>query len=629
MSTPTGQSRIPDFGMSDTSSNLELLENILAQSTPQSRLGRIQKKRGVRNTPEFKRVDGLPRRHWTEAEAQDLAVKMTEILRTSTGTMVLRPMQAVAILEIFARRGFLGPLRVGIGKTLTLALAAYVLQLKHPLLLVPAKLKAKEGSKKIPGKTEKELERYSKHWKIPYWIQVKSYESLGTDKNTHWLWENKIDGILADECHKLKNKRAARTRRVDAYWEDKHPIFVGVSGTIIKRSLHDFAHLAKWALGEGSPLPNNWTELEEWASAIDERPQSHTRMAPGALVKWSNGDEDLEAVRQGVGERIRSTPGILASSDSGPACSLEVCRVSAEAPKGIVEAFRILRTKEETPDGWKLIAGGLDVSRHANELALGYYSRWNPRAPELWLERRREWSQACRKVLKRGIIGLDTELQIANAAHRGKLNEETTIAHKQWVEIRDTFVPEPEPVWISDFAINFVARWLEQEKGLAFVAHVPFAQRLAEKTGLKYYGKQGQAQGQAQDKTYIEEAPKGPAICSWQSNYEGRNIQHIWEKALVVSPMGSGQTWEQTLGRLHRDGTEADTIYYDVLCNCAENEDSWAQAISDAQLLETQMGPQKLTSVADIVWERQRTKDPVWDRYYWEEDNLPYGRKAT
>ena len=53
----------------------------------------------VPRTREIERIAALPRRVWSDEAAQRLAEMMTRELRTSKGTMKLRPVQAIALYE--------------------------------------------------------------------------------------------------------------------------------------------------------------------------------------------------------------------------------------------------------------------------------------------------------------------------------------------------------------------------------------------------------------------------------------------------------------------------------------------------------------------------------------------------
>ncbi len=104
--------------------------------------------------------------------------------------------------------------------------------------------------------------------------------------------------ILADEAHRLKNLGGAACARRVARHMSKHPetIFVPMSGTIIRDSVHDFAHLLFWSHKGDAPLPMKSHELDEWASVLDEPKPSRygeevERMGAGALLELCNAEE--------------------------------------------------------------------------------------------------------------------------------------------------------------------------------------------------------------------------------------------------------------------------------------------------------------------------------------------------
>ena len=133
-----------------------------------------------------------------------------------------------------------------------------------PLLLVPAKLREK---------TIREFAALAEDWPGgPKDLRIYAYEQMGRVGYATVLEEMAPDVIIADECHRLKNKKAAVTRRVSRYMK-AHPdtAFVAMSGTVTKRSLQDFGHLLEWCRGRWSPLPAKSNELMQWALAVDEK----------------------------------------------------------------------------------------------------------------------------------------------------------------------------------------------------------------------------------------------------------------------------------------------------------------------------------------------------------------------
>jgi hypothetical protein len=186
----------------------------------------------VPDSPEFQRILHLPRR--TEI-SEDLVASMTEAFSTGLrskchdhpqcpGHMTLRPIQALALHDIYQLEGGFLPIRVGGGKTLISYLAPALLSSKRPLLLVPAKLR---------NKTRAEFAHLARHFHGPKFYRIESYELLGRPQAQDMLDQYRPDFVFMDEAHKVKNTRAAVTRRVKRYFKE-HPgtTVVAASGTI-------------------------------------------------------------------------------------------------------------------------------------------------------------------------------------------------------------------------------------------------------------------------------------------------------------------------------------------------------------------------------------------------------------
>ena len=576
--------------------SLALLDSVIEEASKNSKLVKLARDQGVRETEDFKRVAGLPRRVWTDEDSAKLVADLTYALRQPEGRMHLKASQAIALLEMGLLGGLLGALRAGAGKTLITFLAGAVLFSKTPLLLVPAKLL---------DKTKAELKEYLKHFRCTYFLHIKSYESLSRVSHATYLENLKPDLIILDEAHKVKNPRAAVTKRLKRYIEKEKPKVVALSGTVTKRSLFDYAHLAKWCLGNYAPLPSHFNELEEWANAIDERPRSNWRTPPGALVKFSNGSDDIQDVREGFARRVIETPGVVATNDKLADCSLTVTRWQIDPPSEVEEAFKELR-----PPGWKLPDGlelcdAMQVAQKARQLGQGFYLHPVPWPPKDWLEPRSAWGKFVRETLKHNRRGLDSELMVAQACARGWLDD---TAYRAWRDVKDTFVLHSEVVWLSDFVLRAAQDWLEtdgSEGKLIWTEHVEFAEELSRRTGLPYCG----AGGIDANGTPVEAFAGKPCIVSRASSGEGRNLQ-AWYRSLVINPMSSGRDWEQTLARTHRDGQEEDEVEYTVLVTCIENESAFTQALNDALYRSaTTQQPDRLT-YCDLIWPTLVSRKP-------------------
>ena len=205
----------------------------------------------IRHTPELSRILELPRRR-AEEWRSELTEQFSDALKTPAGKMQLRPAQALLLHDIGTYGGGFCMADVGQGKTIPSLLAPYVLESQRPLLVLRASL---------IRKTRDEMEELRKHWRIPNNIYLYSYEMLGRVQAYRELEVYQPDLIVADETQWLKNRKAAVTRRVARYMHD-HPEtrFVALSGTVMKKSLMDFAHVLRWCLKDGAPVPKTVEE---------------------------------------------------------------------------------------------------------------------------------------------------------------------------------------------------------------------------------------------------------------------------------------------------------------------------------------------------------------------------------
>jgi len=564
-----------------------------------SKMAGIFRRHGVQSSSELDRIKALPRRRWQEGEGMlpeydGVADLVTEHLRASTGEMRLRHVQAVALVEMADFGGLFANARAGIGKTLITLLAPTVLEAKRPLLLVPAKLRAK---------TLLEIEQLRGHWQIDSRIRVVSYELLGRVQAADQLEVFQPDLIVADEAHKLKNTKAAVTRRVRRYMaahEDTK--FVAVSGTISKRSLHDYSHVLRWCLPKHAPLPKSFGELCEWADALDDDVDEFRRFKPGALAELMNdeeramrgpsGEPTLKAARSAFRRRLVETPGVIVTTDDKVGCSLSIEAVEPSYGPQTDEAFRRLRRDGETPDGHPC-ADGVDVWRHARELACGFFYKWSPYPPMTWLAPRKAWCKFVREKLKHS-RHLDSEEAVAR--------EHPDAPERQaWLAVRKTFEPNVVPVWLDDGPVQFAAAWLRANNGIVWVEHQAVGQRLAEVTGVPYYGAGGVRWGGGpRDLVELADTTR-PIIASIASNSEGRNILKEWSRNLVLSMPPAGLIAEQLLARTHRDGQRADEVSFEVVMGCVEQWECFQRCVSDARYVEDTLGQEQRLLYADKI----------------------------
>lgn len=551
----------------------------------------------IKETIELRRILALPRREAMDVE--DLADRLTELLKTPHGTQRLFPLQALALHDIAVYGGAFLPLDVGEGKTLISLMAPYVLDAFNVLLMLPAHL---------IRKTADERAELAKHWLIPNNIRFFSYQMLGLVQAEHELEAFKPDLIIFDESQKVKNRDVAVTRRIERYM-DRHPTtrVVAMTGTIMRTSIKDFAHTLRWCLKDNAPVPLNDGELDEWALALDEKVANEfCRLEPGALLQMCS-TEDLAAVaageiseivaaRRGFSRRLRETPGIVASAETGTKVDIPL-RISAleyDLSETTEAHFDRLRNEMVTPDDWNL-SEAIEVWQHARQLALGFHQIWDPRPPDDWRKARRGWFAFVRAVLEHSRT-YDSPEHVARACLAGRLPSH---ALDRWRAIEHTFEIHTKAIWHDDGPINVAAQWMAQGPGIVWTEHVEFAQRLARVTGQKYFG----AKGLSYDGEFVDHAdPKRPAIVSVDANREGRNLQKKWSRNLVVSPEEGADKWQQLIGRTHRTGQTAPIVTVDVFLGCAEHARAFARARAGAKSIRDTVGAQSKLLIADVDW---------------------------
>jgi hypothetical protein len=565
----------------------------------------------LKASADFHRIASLPRRAWDDRTSQELAAYYTAKLRTHGGTWNLRPLQAIALHETGQCRGLLAAMSVGSGKTLLSLLAPVMVGAKRPVILLPAAL---------VQKTRREMGELMKHWQIPRHIQFQSYETLGREGAAEWLQRTAPDMIIGDEVHRLKNARAAVTRRVTRYMRSApHVVFVGMSGTLYRDDIEDFSHIAEWALRQGAPIPLDHGERMEWSECLGVNVNPLRVIHPGPLLTlatqedYAGSDDPQIIARKAFRRRLRETPGVVCSPDNDGYQGSLYIRALEYTPNHATETnFHTLRTTWETPDRWAL-SQAVDVWRTARQLALGLHYVWSPRPPDAWMDARRAWAKYVRDILSRS-RSLDSELQVRHAVENKDIPG-IEILH-EWYRQHPTFQIHTKEVWHDDSALIACEKWIKHGPGIVWTEHSFFAHELSRRTGVPYFGEQGvNAQGLP-----IEQAdPRACVIASIYANGKGRNLQ-AWNRNLVTSPPTGQDVWEQLIGRTHRNGQRVDSVTFDVMIGCREHWDAFDRAVERTHVTQQVMGSGFKLLIADIDMPseseiRNRARSSIrWDK---------------
>jgi hypothetical protein len=513
------------------------------------------------------------------------------------GRVRLWPTQSAALLEAERGNGLFGPMGVGAGKTLVTLLLPDVLGSEKTVLLVPAALKNQLVTR--------DMEAYGRHFNLPLdRITVVAYTELSDAKHADMLERIAPDLIVADECHSLARASAARTKRFIRFMKASPGTrFCGLSGTVTRRSLRDFAHLAELALRAGSPVPGNWSDLNDWADALD--PISNPVPA-GALKVFAQGDSRLQgnpddvqqAVREGFRRRLVETPGVVATSESWEGASLVVEAVTPKIPPIVVDAIIKLKKTWEIED--EEIEDAVRMAEFARQLSVGFYYRWcwpDGVKDREWLQARAVWHKEVRGVLKNSRAGLDSPLLVWRAAERGQLDQPVLSAWRAWLPLSKRYNPSPpvETVWLDTFAAERACEWgAKQEAGIIWYSHAAIGAKL-EEFGVPVYGA-GRDAGEA------DPSVESVIACSISAQGTGKNLQR-YRTNLVMEPPPSGQPWEQMIGRTHRPGQQADEVGFEVFSHTGELMSSLYRAVADAEYVQQTQGQrQKILRARRVGW---------------------------
>lgn len=452
------------------------------------------------------------------------------------------PVQRKALEEIGRAGGGIVGLPVGAGKTLISLLAPVVLGKKRPLLVVPAALRTK-----TLGAIE---EAYEKGWEFPR-PKVVSYAQLGRMSGAKLLEEYEPDVLLADEAHRLANRDAAVTRRVERHLREAGVPFVALTGTLINRSLKEVGHLFELALGENSPLPTDDETLDMWDQAITPRRGSGPRMFPGALNLLRK--DEAEKVAEALGRHIRETPGVVMVSSSWNGVKIEVER----------SALRYATPEEVEHGDFSGYMGGYltDEERHqrAETLMLcGFYYRWDPEAPEEWLEARAARNRVVRALME------DRELELDSFGQAEKYLRDVggSPELRYWDSVGPTFIPNPVAEFVQPIPNPFrVGSYrLELAPAIVWTQYREYGERAAEEYDMPFYGEGGRCKRTGM---HIMDHPPGEScFASVRACSTGYNLQYTFHTNIMACLPRSPRIWEQLIGRTHREGQTKDVTIY-------------------------------------------------------------------
>lgn len=299
--------------------------------------------------PEIRRITSLPIvPNLTAEQLEAFNYNNTHAIQYQKGWR-WHDLQAKAVLSYEKWGGLFGIVGCGWGKTaITLMIAQRAFRfrgIKKTLLLVPPDVYNQLVRTDIPFINERTpltvpfiklgrsdlFQRNIAAGSNYIGCYILPYSLLSTKDATDILNAIAPQLIIADEAHTLKNKTAAKTRRLMDYVNANHPEFVALSGTLSTKGIEEYHHLIKACLRENSPLPMTWQEAQDWGIVLDTSSQpSEDQMRPlTPLVSWAmerfqgvNFSIDVAGYRSAYQKRLESAPGVVASGDKELGTSL-------------------------------------------------------------------------------------------------------------------------------------------------------------------------------------------------------------------------------------------------------------------------------------------------------------------
>ena len=538
---------------------------------------------------ETQRVAALPT--WAPEDFADF--DLTSEYRAPGGTQTLRPIQSTALLWASRVGGLLAPIGVGHGKGLLTMILPVAMKAQRPILLLPPAMREPFA---------REYRKFAPHWRMHAGLRVVPYSQLSVATGADLLVRYQPDLIIADEAHNLRHPTATRTKRLLRYFTQfPSTRFVGLSGTMTRKGLRDYAHLAELALGDGSPLPLDPFDLLAWANCIDSDGvptdsdwytlASGEHFLPatweGLAFDPEGGDTARRAVaRARFQRRLTTTPGVVATDSASVGASLVFIERPARLPPELATVIRQVEATWCRPDGEEMDSP-LAKYRLDSQLSAGFWYRWvwpNGEPDTAWVEARAGWHRTVRFILKENREGLDSPLLVTRAVMAGKLPR-AEAAWASWDRQRAKPAPPTETVWVSGFMIRDAVAWAIErlnadEPGIIWYQDnaVGLALRRA---GLPVF-MAGDALPETHDRAFV-------MACSAKAFGTGQNLQS-WACNLVISAPSSASDFEQLIGRTHRAGQSADEVEIHYYAHTTHAKKTLRGAMRQAQYIEETTG---------------------------------------
>lgn len=568
--------------------------------------------------------------------------------------------QAEGVLAVRNLKRMFGDIKVGGGKTALAYLAASE-YFKHKkdariLYLLPPNL-----VKPLRTRHEPWARRHLNVW-VPAWIHyhgkpasvraayakvrapgvhVVPY-SLLSEKDAAMLLEAiDADYVIADEAHTISGE--ARTGRNAAFWawcKEQDPYGVVMSGTMSKTNPRDSYRLARWILRDKAPVPRTFVDMEKWSEVLRsdseekgkiprKKLKEFRRLVQWARRRFPDRMVDLSAsartVRMAYQLRFNSAPGVVSSAGQAPlGVGLEIVNFPAkDMGRELRDLLNDLDVNWLTPDGI-LLTYAVEKLEVFRQLTCGFYLKhyWDMKKPRIEEaiaahEARLEYRAELRNFLK-STRAKHMRLYIPSAV--GKYHE-THGAIKNWRNLYDLWLRWKELqveglpkqsvkfVKIDDYKVKAIVQWAKAHKkrgGVIWVHHHGFAKWIHDelvKADIKPVIK---SSGDSWD---LGDGSEGRiVVASEGAFYQGQNLQH-YQAQIIAQWLRTSTRMEQLLGRLHREGQQAESVQTCTLLHTEfDHMQVYATILDTCYVKQIQGGEPKLL-VAD--WDEEPREFPA------------------
>lgn len=567
----------------------------------------------------------------------------------------LKPQQAQAIAAYEKYDGGFCKIGVGQGKTITSLMVgqhASDTGIKKTLLCVPPEVYPQLMRRDVPqarklirftvpvyglGDTTPQRRRAISRSGKPG-IYVYPYSVMSGRTAHEELEAINAQLVICDEAQNVANPRSARGKRFNRYCEARRPRVVVLSGTITKKSVKEYSHLARFCLRDNTFLPMSHPIVCEWALILDSTgyvdQDAHTGpLRP--LIDWAAANFPEEPVRLDISGfrkafrlRMDHTPGVVHADDSEDDIGTSLLIHNEPVPDHTEsEGWDELKDHmDQVTEQWLTPSGDeIEHAIHTHkwlfELNAGFYNllEW-PDAEKLARVRKLSAQDADRLLLdaklchaakqqyarvlrtwlsEYHIPGLDTPFLVGGDMRKhgaDNVGYDLYEAWQEWQDLKSDELPKRDkhPIRVCDFKIAHAYKWAaeQQDGGILWYYHQEIGRWLVEymkERGLDpLYCPAGRKHNER-----ILDSHGRIVVASMKAHGVGKNLQFHGDQYWVQWKRGADVA-EQGIGRTHRIGQTRDQITVWTNLTTGWDHDNFASCMNDSLYIHQTMNRQKL-----------------------------------